>query len=95
MMEPPDGLVPEMRHRPVRSRERETAFGRRGARGRGSQPRTRAATGLRPAPLRGPARSWLTADRLRSVGGCEGHGPGALKPPEARPFATTAERSGS
>src|SRR5438105_903780 len=32
-----------------------------GARGRGSQPRTRAASGLRPEALRPPARSWLTA----------------------------------
>ncbi|MEA2873776.1 MAG: hypothetical protein QOH67_3752 [Hyphomicrobiales bacterium] len=31
-----------------------------GARGRGSQPRTRAASGLRPEALRPPARSWLT-----------------------------------
>ena len=31
-----------------------------GARGRGSQPRTRAASGLRPGTLRSPARSWLT-----------------------------------
>jgi len=31
-----------------------------GARGRDSQPRTRAASGLRPEVLRPPARSWLT-----------------------------------
>ena len=31
-----------------------------GARERGSQPRTRAASGLRPEALRPPARSWLT-----------------------------------
>src|SRR5256714_12543370 len=32
-----------------------------GARGRGSHPRTRAASGLRPGTQRSPARSWLTA----------------------------------
>jgi hypothetical protein len=34
------------------------------SRGLGSQPSTRAAPGLRPGPLRGPARSWLTTVRL-------------------------------
>ena len=35
-----------------------------GARGHGeTSPRTRAAPGLRPGPLRVPARSWLTAGR--------------------------------
>ncbi len=38
-----------------------------GARGRGSQPRTRAASGLRPEALRPPARSWLTAARKRAA----------------------------
>ena len=33
-----------------------------GARGRGSHPRTRAASGLRPGTLRSPARSWLTIE---------------------------------
>ena len=37
-----------------------------GARGRDSQPRTRAASGLRPEVLRPPARSWLTATRIAS-----------------------------
>jgi hypothetical protein len=37
-----------------------------GARGRGSQPRTRAASGLRLEVLRPPARSWLTATRIAS-----------------------------
>src|SRR5439155_3863196 len=48
-------------------------LGRCGARGRASQARTRAASGLRPGALRPPARSWLTAaglgrkpNRLRS-----------------------------
>ena len=38
-----------------------------GARGRGSQPRTRAASGLRPGVQRPPARSWLTAARKRAA----------------------------
>jgi len=37
------------------------AFDRCGARGRGSQPRTRAAAGLRPGTQRSPAGSRLTA----------------------------------
>src|SRR5439155_15913944 len=39
-------------------------LGRCGARGRASQARTRAASGLRPGALRPPARSWLTAGGL-------------------------------
>ena len=39
-------------------------LGRCGARGRASQARTRAASGLRPGTLRSPARSWLTAAGL-------------------------------
>src|SRR4051812_22506416 len=38
-----------------------------GARGRGSQPRTRAAAGLRPGTLRSPARSWLMAALKRAA----------------------------
>jgi|GEM_PF-6059860 len=38
-----------------------------GARGRGSHPRTRAASGLRPEVQRPPARSWLTAARKRAA----------------------------
>ena len=40
-------------------------LGRCGARAAGSQPRTRAASGLRPGTQRSPARSWLTAAQMR------------------------------
>src|SRR5438045_74862 len=43
------------------------ASGWGGARGRGSHPRTRAASGLRPGTQRSPARSWLTAALKRAA----------------------------
>jgi hypothetical protein len=48
---------------------------RRGARGFGSQPNTRAAPGLRPGPIRGPARSWLKSliSRYRPSAWLSGH----------------------
>jgi hypothetical protein len=58
-----------------------------GARGRGSQPRTRAASGLRPEALWPPARSWLTEAvrqlRLADVSGPKGRAKAGSRGPEA------------
>jgi hypothetical protein len=65
--------VAEIRHAEVRSQGGETRTWRRGARGRGSHPRTREALGARPRPLRGAAfDGWTGWDEgERKLSGCD------------------------
>jgi len=47
-------------------------WGRRGARGRGSQPRTRAAAGHRPGVIKAPRKELADGGPLKSASGSDG-----------------------